>query len=82
MLISPATAPSILLLVSKTSLPNFPSADKFSFRKVNKPLSATFPAFLASFNFLIAAPAPPKAPVNKAPSVPNLILFKISLPGS
>ena len=47
-----------------------------------KLLSAALPALVVFLNFLITAPAPPKAPVNNAPSVPNLILFNISLEAS
>jgi hypothetical protein len=45
-------------------------------------LSAALPALVVFLNFLTTAPTPPRAPVNKAPSVPNLILFNISLAGS
>jgi hypothetical protein len=47
-----------------------------------KLLSAAFPALAVLLSFLIAAPALPITPVNKAPSAPNLTLFNISLTGS
>ena len=83
---SPASKPILFLPAKNCSWVSLPLARKgldihFSIHLFNAP-SVALPALVASLNFFIPKPTPPNTPVNNAPSVPNLILFNISLPGS
>ena len=83
---SEASAPTNFLSCWNASLVCLPLAlngweTHLSNHLLNLPLT-TCPALSVFLNFLIATPAPPRAPANKAPSVPNFNLFNNSLPGS